>query len=228
MHCCVARCAVFADNLVEAMAEYRKAERKLTDPGTQLPILRSTLRELIELSASRGEPVTLDLIKEYIATDQSNSSIYASQGTVLLAQNKMAEAIEAFNRAVDLAPDASEPAFKLIEALAASSRHQDIMRLWAKVGYKSSSLWVCSHMQSVKFHQLVFYAGLRTQKLDLVSGVYRQMIDQINSGTLRKPASVRLTFEQLGTLACHWLALLYQFYAGNPEQALTFVDARRG
>jgi hypothetical protein len=80
---------------------------------------------------------------------------------------------------------------------------------------------ILGNIDLLEFHTNIFYAGLVTGNLKLVTEIYQSTIAQISTGT--KQASrhgTMYTPESAGVLARRWLALLYQRYAGEPDRAL--------
>jgi tetratricopeptide (TPR) repeat protein len=230
-HCRVARSMAFIYELDYAIPEYRKAAQKLTDSnsGTQVPILKSTLLELASVYCCNTSTchMVLDLLNEYLALDQSNYKAYSRLGVALWRCDRNSEAIEAMAKALALEPTDPDTVRQLVDLMMSENRYSDIITLLETEEPRTSCLRIQGNIDVPKFHNSIFYAGLVTGKLKLVTEIYQSTIAQIGIGTMQlSHRDIMYTPESAGVLARRWLALLYQRYTGEPDRAFhLYVDA---
>jgi tetratricopeptide (TPR) repeat protein len=221
----------FSGEFDYAIPEYRKAAQKLTDSnsGTQVPILKSTLLELASVHCYDTSTChkVLDLLNEYLALDQSNYKAYSRLGAALWRCDRNSEAIEAMTKALDLEPTDPDTVFQLIGLMTSEKKYADIITLLETEEPRTSCLRIQGNIDIPEFHTSIFYAGLVTGKLKLVTEIYQSTITQIGIGTRQlSHYDIVYTPESAGVLACRWLALLYQRYAGEPDRAFhLYADA---
>ena len=230
-HCRLARCMSFNVELDASISEYRKAAQKLidSDSGTQSPILQSTLLEIatIEFYDKSIAPKVLDLLNEYLTLDQSNYKAYSCLAVALMLCDRDSEANEALTKALAVEPTNPRVSLRLIVGMTSEQRYMDIITLLETEELRTTCMRIQGNLDRPEFHTYIFYAGLITGNLKLVTEIYQSTITHISTGT--KQASwygFVFTPESAGVLARRWLALLYQRYAGDPDRALhLYADA---
>jgi tetratricopeptide (TPR) repeat protein len=169
----------------------------------------------------------LGLLNEYLVLDQSNYKAYSRLGAALWRYGRNSDAIEAMTKALALEPTDANTAFQLIGLMTSEKRYADIITLLETEEPRTSCMRIQGNIDVPEFHTSIFYAGLVTGKLKLVTEIYQSTIDQIGTGTRQLSHNdIMYTPESAGVLARRWLALLYQRYAGESDRAFQlYADA---